>query len=182
MISTEQMKSLLVLLNADSFEVPKSPAKSVTKNYPPKSLTRGLRESASDTESEEDTPSMSRRQQVVTVKCPTIDEAKALISQLRLQTVTQRPKVSEQLKNYSGGLLNSFTNLIVAIFPHFLNIISLIISQWLVIQMFLINLMNKQAQAATTKIKCVGIASCSVCAFRCVAKPAPHSNTHRKQP
>ena len=30
-ISTEQMKSLLVLLTADSFEVPKSPAKSVTK-------------------------------------------------------------------------------------------------------------------------------------------------------
>ena len=30
-ISTEQMKSLLVLLTADSLEVPKSPAKLVTK-------------------------------------------------------------------------------------------------------------------------------------------------------
>ena len=60
-------------------------------------LTKGLRESASDTESDEDTPSMSRTQQVVTVKGPTIDEAKALLSQLKHQTVTQRPKVSEQL-------------------------------------------------------------------------------------
>ena len=40
---------------------------------------------------------MSRTQQVVTVKGPTYDEAKALLSQLRLQTVTQRPKVSKQL-------------------------------------------------------------------------------------
>ena len=53
---------------------------------------------SSHTESEEDTPSMSRTQQVVTVKGPTIDEVKALLSQLKLQTVTQRPTVSEQLK------------------------------------------------------------------------------------
>ena len=32
-ISTEQMKSLLVLLTADSLEAPKSPAKSVTKVF-----------------------------------------------------------------------------------------------------------------------------------------------------
>ena len=71
---------------------------------------------------------MSQTQPVVTVKGPTYDEATARLSQLKLQTVTQRPKVSEQLKNYSGGLLNGITNLIVAIFPHFLNIILLIIS------------------------------------------------------
>ena len=52
-ISTEQMKSFLVLLTADSFEVPKSPAKSVTKNSLPKSVRRSLRESASHTEFEE---------------------------------------------------------------------------------------------------------------------------------
>ena len=40
---------------------------------------------------------MSRTQQVVTVKGPTYDEAKALLSQLKLQTVTQRPKVSDQI-------------------------------------------------------------------------------------
>ena len=94
--TTEQMKSLLALLTADSLEVLKSPAKSVTKNSLPKSLTRGLRESALDTESEEDMPSMSLTQQVVTVKGSTIDKAKALLSQLKLQTVSQRPKVSEQ--------------------------------------------------------------------------------------
>ena len=85
-------------MTADSFEVPKSPAKLVTKCSLPKSLPRDLQESASDTESDEDTPSMSLTQQVVTIKGPTIDEAKALLSQQKLQTVTQRPKVSEQLK------------------------------------------------------------------------------------
>ena len=69
------MKSLLVLLTADSLEVLKSPAKSVTKKSPPKILTRGLRESASDTESDEDTQSMSKTQPVVTVKGPTYVEA-----------------------------------------------------------------------------------------------------------
>ena len=64
-ISTEQMKSLLVLLTADSFEVLKSPAKLVTKISQLKSLTRGLRESASDTESGEDTPSILLMSQMV---------------------------------------------------------------------------------------------------------------------
>jgi len=73
---------------------------------------------------------MSWTQQVVTVNGPTLDEAKALLSQLKLQTVTHSTKVSEQINEEEllWRLLNCFTNLIVAIFLSFLNIILLIIS------------------------------------------------------
>lgn len=156
-ISTEQMKSLLVLLTADSLEVPKSPAKLVTKNSPPKSLTRGLRESASDTESDEDTQRMSRTQPVVTVKGPTYVEAKALLSQLRLQTVTQRPKVSEQLneEELQRRLIERFHKLdcghISALSEYYIAHHFAMIGDADVLD----QLMNKQARAATTIMNCV---------------------------
>jgi len=61
-------------------------------------MKKSFRESAYDTESDEDQPKMFKKQQEVTVKGPNIDVAKALLSQLKLQTVTHsRKKVSEHI-------------------------------------------------------------------------------------
>ena len=77
-------------MTADSFDDDtRSPAKSEAKISPPKSMKKSFRESAYDTESDDDQPKMFKKQQEVTVKGPTIDVAKALLSQLKLQTVTQ---------------------------------------------------------------------------------------------
>ena len=100
---------------------------------------------------------MSRTQQVVTVKGPTIDEAKALLSQLKLQTVTQRPKVREQLieEELQGRLIEQFHKLdcghISALSEcYFAHHFAMIGDADVFDQ-----LMNKQARAATTIMNCV---------------------------
>ena len=128
-----------------------------------RSVPRGLRESASDTESEEDmlgeedTPSMSWTQPVVTVEGATYDEAKALLSQLRLQTVTQRTMVSKQLneEELQRRLIERFHKLDCGHISE--------LSEYYIAHHFamigdadvLDQLMNKQAQAATTIMNCV---------------------------
>ena len=97
---------------------------------------------------------MSRTQQVVTVKGPTIDEAKALLSQLKLQTVTQHPKVSEQLneEDLQRRLIELFHKLDC---DHISTLSEYYIAHHFAMIGDADQLLNKQAQAATTIMNCV---------------------------
>ena len=100
---------------------------------------------------------MSRTIQVVTVKGPTIDEEKALLSQLKLQTVTQIPKVSELLseEELQRRLVERFHKFdcghIIAISEYYIAHQFAMIGDADVLD----QLMNKQARAATTIMNCV---------------------------